>query len=113
MLERSISALLDTQPIAQSQNSSEGEPTQFLKSFYDHPIIAGMFRNSSHPSYIPARTFATAVIDLATSRKQGSITFADLESGIKEMPEGNVKKALLSLLQQADGELATARTAIE
>lgn len=109
-LEKAISQLLDDQKNASGKT--------FLAEFYSHPLIAGMMapgKDSSpgHPSYLSSRTFATTVMDLATAGKFGSITFADLETGIKSLPDGDVKTALLALIQNAQGDLDKAKGAIE
>lgn len=47
------------------------EATGILKQFYEHPLIAGLYRDKfdatkpkNLPSYIPARTFALALLDI-------------------------------------------------
>jgi hypothetical protein len=112
-LEKGIAQLLDEQP-----RNADGSAPPFLKLFYSHPLISGMLTpgktdSDAHPSYLPSRTFATAVMDLATQGVQGSITFAQLESGAKNMPDGDVKTALLALLQNANGDLTRAQKNIE
>jgi hypothetical protein len=91
------------------------DPTRsFLEQFYSHPIVSGMMGvGDAHPSYLPSRTFATAVMDITTITKQGTITFADLDQGIKNLPDGDVKKALLSLIQNANNNLNVAQKNIE
>jgi hypothetical protein len=110
-LAKAIAQLLDQQKGSDATRS-------FLQDFYTHPVISGMRTpgkqgSASHPSYLPARTFATAVMDLVTPNKPGSITFADLESGVKNMPPGNVRTALLALLQNAKGDLDCAQKNIQ
>src|SRR5437868_6323164 len=64
-LATAITQLLDDQ-------KGSGDATQsFLQQFYSHPLIAGMMSPGdkpadSHPSYLSSRTFATAVMDIAT-----------------------------------------------
>jgi hypothetical protein len=111
-LAAGIKQLLDAQPDA------SGNTNSFLQKFYAHPLISGMLTpgtsgDSAHPSYLPARTFATAVMDLATPGKPGAITFADLEGGVKAMPNGDVKTALLALIQNAHSNLSQAQKNIE
>lgn len=110
-LAKGIAQLLDQQ--------KSGDPTlSFLQEFYAHPLISGMLAPGKtpadgHPSYLSSRTFATVVMDLATKGKPGSIKFADLEEGVKQMPDGDVKTALLALLQNASGDLDRAQKNIE
>jgi hypothetical protein len=110
-LAEGIQQLLDQQ--------KGSDPTRsFLEDFYAHPLISGMLKPgkkglAAHPSYLPSRTFATAVMDLATKGKLGSISFLDLENGVKALPDGDVKTALLALLQNASGDLGHAQKNIE
>lgn len=110
MLGTAITQLLD------DQKNASGNA--FLADFYKHPLIEGMMAPgtdsySGHPSYLSSRTFATAVMDLVTAGKLGTITFADLETGIKNLPDGDVKTALLALIQNAQGDLGKAQQYIE
>lgn len=110
-LANAIKALLDDQRGADSPAT-----TWFLTQFYANPLIDGLknpCKPGAHPAYIPARVFATAVIDVATQQTGGSTTFCDLENGIRNLPDGDVRKALLSLLQNAQGNLALAQKNIE
>jgi hypothetical protein len=112
-LAAGIKQLLDAQP-----DVKDGNADGFLAKFYAHPLISGMLRagktgNDSHFNYLPSRTFATAVMDIATPGISGGITFADLENGIKGLPNGDVKTALLSLIQNAHGDLGLAQKNIE
>lgn len=110
-LEKGIAQLLDKQP-------GSGNGKTFLDDFYDHPLISGMVtpgksRSDGHPSYLPSRTFATVLMDLATKGIQGSITFDQLQNGAKALPSGDVQRALLALIQNASGDLTRAQQNIE
>jgi hypothetical protein len=105
MLEQAIRQLLGNQQTVQAAD--------FLKEFYRHPVIKGLMRDSAYPSYIPARAFAAAVIDLTTPQVQGVLNFADLDTGIKKLPDGDLKRSLLALIQNADGNLNRAATNLE
>ena len=104
--------------ITQLLDDPKNPTATFLAEFYKHPLIAGMMppgepSPKTHPSYLSARTFATVVMDLATNPLKGTITFADLEAGAKKLSEGDVKTALLALLQNADNDLTRAQKNIE
>lgn len=108
-LASAIGQLLDDQKTS--------DPTRsFLAEFYAHPIISGMGMPGKGPataSYLPSRAFATAVMDLVTAGKEGPISYADLETGVKNLPPGDVRKALLSLLQNAHSDIEQAQNNIE
>lgn len=103
-LKEAIRGLLDNQPF---QNAT------FLDHFYKHPVIAGMVRDTSHPSYMSSRAFATAIMDLITPAVQGPLTLDDLTRGIKDLPDGDVKKALVALVANAQGNLDRVQKNIE
>ena len=110
-LAKGIEQLLDQQKGSDTTRS-------FLQDFYAHPLVTGMVTpgkttSTGHPSYLSSRTFATAVMDVTTKGKLGSISFADLENGAKALPDGDVKTALLALLQNAAGDLDRAQKNIE
>ena len=90
-LKSAITQLLDSQ----KESDSSADLNWFLKQFNTHPLIAGLKQAGqpdSHPAYLPARTFATAVIDITTSHKPGAISFTDLEQGINNLPKRGRKK---------------------
>lgn len=114
-LAKAIGQLLD------NQKTPTGE---FLTEFYSHPLITGMKSSAStdtskdQPSYLSGRTFAMTVMDLAAkgannTQKIGPITLSQLEEGAKALAPGDVGKALLALLQNANGDLQVAQKNIE
>jgi hypothetical protein len=109
-LQSSIRQLLDSQ-----KGVGNDDADWFLQQFYKHPLITGMLRpgDRSHPSYLPSRTFAAAVIDVVTPQIQGPLGFQDLENGVQNLPDGDVKKALFALLQNAHRDLENAQRNIE
>jgi hypothetical protein len=108
MLEATIRQLLDGQPLAQG-----GAANGLLNAFYSHSLILGLAPKGALPSYVPARTFAKALMDQVTANQPGSITHDDLEAGIKALPDGYVKTALLALIQNTGDSLDKAQKAIE
>jgi len=107
MLEQGIQGLLAGQKITVDGKS-------FADLFAAHPLIAGLRQDPSKPpSYIAPRAFALTVMDLVTQLQPGSITFVDLETGIKNLPEGCVKTSLLAAIQNAEGSLTKAQAGIE
>ncbi|HKG45905.1 MAG TPA: hypothetical protein VKB02_04215 [Pyrinomonadaceae bacterium] len=97
MLHKGIRQLLEQQPI-----QGGGDRNGFLEEFYKHPLIASLKHDKNHPAYIAPRTFVAVITDLLTAAKPGSVEFADFEDGAKELPDGNVKKSLLALVQRSN-----------
>jgi hypothetical protein len=111
MLAQGLKQMLDCQPApVPAQNTN---PITMIQKFYSHPLITGLMHKGKHPSYMPARSFASVVIDLVTPQHPGSITFEQLENGINALPEGDVKRTLLALIQNANHDLDQAQKAIE
>jgi hypothetical protein len=115
VLEQALLELLDDQPQAATPGAGAAPQAglQFHADFNQHALIKGLKSGGHMPSYLSPATFATAVMDIATVGKQGAITFADLESGVKAMPDGDVKSALLALLQNCNNDLEMAQQRIE
>src|SRR5436305_2183234 len=111
MLGQGITELLNGQ--AGTHKGQANAATGFLEDFYGHPLISGMMRDKTHPTYIPARTFASVLLDLVTSHKPGVLSFDDVEKGLNDLPEGEVKRALLALIKDTERDLDTAKKRIE
>jgi hypothetical protein len=110
------------------------------KQFYEHPLILSLYsaetytpgsqddnlgillRGDNLPSYIPAKSFAAALIDLAARGPLSSLTAPDLQSsgdspstdaitaeslraGIAKMENRRVARALLNALDLAQNDL--------
>jgi hypothetical protein len=103
-LMKGITGLLDNQPF---------KDATFLGSFYKHPVIVGTMQDGAHPSYLSSRAFAVALMDLVSPVGQGSRTLDDLAKGVRELPDGDVKKALVALIGSAQGNLDIAQKNIE
>ncbi len=103
-LKQGIAGLLDNQPF---KNAT------FLEAFSQHPVISGMSQGPGHPSYLSSRTFATAIIDLVTPGVQGPLTVEELVKGVSDLPDGDVKKALVAMLANVQGSIDKAQQNIE
>jgi hypothetical protein len=118
-LEQGIKRLLAGQQLPVPDGGAA--TVDMLKKFYAHPLVNSMVEvhdlaqpeKDTHPSYLDPRGFASVLMDIVTPNHLGTITFSDLESGIKNLPEGRVRTAMLALLQNADGDLNRAQRNIE
>jgi len=71
--------------------------------FYGHPLIRALSQRGGRPSYVPARTFATAIVDImAPAAVAGKVTFSEIREGIGRLPDSDIRRALLALLQDID-----------
>ena len=78
------------------------------------PVGAWRQRRSL-PSYIPARSFAEAVIDLVVPDAAGQTTMAAIQDGVARMPDalGTLKSSLFAMISNAGDDVGQLRTEIE
>jgi len=78
--------------------------TTLLQQFYEHPVIASLYEGGNHkdaktagklPSYIPARSFALAMMDLVLSddKKSGSAGATPVTAPVSQPVAGDVVNA--------------------
>jgi hypothetical protein len=80
--------------------------SQLVEKFYDHPLVASLYKGESRPSYIPSRMFALAVLDMIVPPKsRGPRTKEDLARAIEGISDQHIKNALLSVLDEASFEV--------
>lgn len=108
-------------------NESNGGGVDLARSLYDHGLIRPLYRDATKlPSYIPSRTFALALWNMATTAAAGEGGGAGSSAGgvvndlkkIREVvaaqvPNPELKTAILTLIDEADGDMAKARKNIE
>lgn len=97
-------------------------PATALSSiFYEHPLIKSLYQprwrwlEQKKPAYIPARTFALALLDIVTPEKGGqSRTVADVRAAVESLPaESSVRRSLLNLIEEAEDDIEKLRINIE
>ena len=108
MLNKGIRQLLEHQGVRGETDSDE-----FLREFYKHPLISSLIHDKHHPAYIAPRTFVAVITDILTAAKPGSVDFGDFENGSKELPDGNVKRSILALVQRSNRDLESVQLAVE
>ncbi len=109
-LERGISILLND-PARQG----------LAKDFFAHPLIKGLYQEGPRPSYIPARTFTLALWNMATTAttEAGAVAvgvtnnMAAIRATVGQLPNPDVRVALLTLIDEAGGDIDAARKNIE
>lgn len=70
--------------------------------FYNHPLVKSLCGSGGLPSYIPCGTFAMTLLDILGN---GRHEWSTVKSAIDGMPEGDVKRSLQVLAEQADGSI--------
>ena len=111
-------------------NESRGGGVDLAQRFYDHGLVRPLYREPHKlPSYIPSRTFALALWNMATTaaveRRAGEPpdggSIAGVTNDLKEIreavathvPNAELRTAILTLLDEADGDIDRARRNIE
>jgi hypothetical protein len=120
-LKKGLMQLLDNQP-----RSEGGSSDEFIKAFYQHPLITGMMKDGRHPAYLAPRAFSAVVTDLLTADipekpsdsadkadDSAANAFTDLEKGLAAIPPGDVQKALAALIKLAKRDATTIEEALE
>ena len=109
LLREGIQQLLGNQPTSAAKNNTEA----LFEDFYKHSLITSMMRGSRHPAYLPARTFSTVLVDILSKERAGRVDVADIEAGLRALPDGDVKQSLLALIQSTEAEVGDVQLAIE
>jgi len=65
------------------------------------------------PAYIPAANFSLALIDALRAGGTADATLAQVEEGLRQLPPGPARQALLALASQACGDLERFRKGVE
>ncbi|MBC7931315.1 MAG: hypothetical protein H7Z38_12205 [Rubrivivax sp.] len=120
-LERGLRLLLDQRVPKKLAYKQLGTITDTVaEKLYAHPLVKSLYRGEKPPSYIPARTFALALWDMAFPADQRSVSGdAQSLSKIRASVQGNavigddLKRSLLALLDDAEGDFDKARKNIE
>ncbi len=94
-------------------NDLEGDG--LVKTIYEHPLITGIGKGSSKPSYIPPHTFARVLMDIISPAniEEGSKKINQFKTAIAQIPNEPLKKSLLPLLGGVEQDLNEARKRIE
>jgi hypothetical protein len=122
-LERGIRGLL-------GDMSGEG----LARAFYEHPLISGLYQGPywpaarrffgrNLPTYIPAESFAVALLDMvvrgptvapyAAQQSTPILSVAGLRAGVVLLPSPPVQRAVLSAIDRAQGDLERAQANVE
>jgi hypothetical protein len=105
-LREGVANLLDP------ENHSNGQ--ELVKKLYAHPVLNALIRPVSrkekvrYPAYLPARVFASALLDFDGTGAKRSV-----EDAIKAVPSAQARKALTTLWMDANGDVIAFRRAVE
>jgi hypothetical protein len=81
---------------------------------WNHPLIRGLAgKGGRDPSYIPANTFTLALFDAIAPGGNDPTAMAKVRMQVSAMSDSSVRRALLSMLDKANGDMVQARSEIE
>jgi hypothetical protein len=95
---------------------SEGS-AKWVDALYDHPLIQGLSPGKGDakgkgPSYIPSRTFALALLDVVRDTNSAGES-RSLESLLQDLPDAKLRKSLLCLLEESQGNIESFKENVE
>jgi hypothetical protein len=93
----------------------DSEGTGLAKQLYDHALIKNLGKSGKLPSYVPSRTFAMALFDLVAPINGSTTTrtLQDIRNSVANISNEPVRKALITLIDDAGGDLKKARENVE
>ncbi|MGH9141052.1 MAG: hypothetical protein ACRD2I_07915, partial [Vicinamibacterales bacterium] len=111
-------------------NESGGGGVDLAQRLYDHGLVRPLYRNAGKPpSYIPSRTFALALWNMATTAAGDQppagtpqvVSIAGVTNDLKaireavatHLPNAELRTAILTLIDEANGDIDRARRNIE
>jgi hypothetical protein len=97
-------------------NDTNGKGDDLAKQLYEHGLIRPLYRDATKlPSYIPSRTFALALWNMATGGTGGGVStdLKQIRDTLERLPNEELRTALLTLIDEANGDLERARANIE
>lgn len=91
----------------------DGATKSLPREVYDHALIRGLAKEGKKPSYIPAKTFALALMNVIRPDSQGASAFDAAQTSVEKLPEGKLKAALTALVDDAESDVKRVRENIE
>jgi hypothetical protein len=89
-------------------------PNGLASQLFAHPLIQATAPEGQKPSYISARMFAAALLDLvAPADASQPRTIESLRAGVSQIPDAKLRATLLNMINSACGDVDTARLKIE
>lgn len=89
-------------------------PNDYTAKIFGHPLIAATAPEGQKPSYISARMFAAALLDVvAPADPNQPRTMASLRAGVGQIPDVKLRGTLLNMIDAAGGDVDVARLKVE
>ncbi|SHF65603.1 hypothetical protein SAMN02745157_2663 [Kaistia soli DSM 19436] len=85
--------------------------SELARLVYGHALIAGT-SETRRPAYVPSRNFTLALLDTLIGNNQATSLTA-MQETIAKMPDGPVRQALGTLLDEAGGDMAAFKLSVD
>ncbi len=96
------------------RNMLKNGPNDYTTKLFEHPLITGTAPEGEKPSYISARMFAAALLDIvAPADANQPRTMQSLRAGVTQIPDAKLRGTLLNIIDSSNGDLETARLKVE
>jgi hypothetical protein len=96
------------------RNMLKNGPNDYTSKLFAHPLIQATAPDGQKPSYISARMFAAALLDIvAPADATQPRTIQSLRAGVAQIPDAKLRATLLNMIDSAGGDIDAARLKIE
>lgn len=134
-LEKAIQSLFTDGLKSKGEDDGKGGLTPAItltEAIYDHGLVQSLYRSTASekptgllsrfgthlPSYIPSRTFSSALLDVLFPQTTAIINgqtnnLAGMLAELDKLPDSKAKQAICTIVKQAGGNMAATRRALE
>jgi hypothetical protein len=96
------------------RNMLKNGPNDYTSKLFAHPLIQATAPDGQKPSYISARMFAAALLDIvAPADATQPRTIQSLRAGVAQIPDTKLRATLLNMIDSAGGDIDAVRLKIE
>jgi hypothetical protein len=96
------------------RNMLKNGPNDYTSKLFAHPLIQATAPEGQKPSYISARMFAAALLDIvAPADATQPRTIQSLRTAVSQIPDTKLRATLLNMIDSAGGDIDAARLKIE
>jgi hypothetical protein len=92
-------------------SSTTGAGGTLFEDVFSHPLVT--FSPAELPSYIAARNFGLALVEVLRSRDGSLPLFSQVEAGISKLPDSAARRSLEAFLVESGGEIEKFKARVE
>lgn len=80
---------------------------------YQHPLVRNLAKEGKKPSYIPARTFTIALLDVLKDPKASGGPLSEAQKTVSNLPSGRLRDTLSVLVADTGNQIEAVRKNLE